>query len=86
MIAVHVVDHRQPFAAPIAAVMSLNAARGERGSNAVRLLLGVILGILVGEAAIAVNGSLDAATLVAMFVDSRRRNRLGGPSRQGGRS
>jgi uncharacterized membrane protein YgaE (UPF0421/DUF939 family) len=71
MIATHVVDHRQPFFAPIAAVVSLNSARGERGSNAVRLVLGVILGIVVGEAAIAVNGSgygsLGAATLIAMI-------------------
>jgi fusaric acid resistance family protein len=71
VIATHVVQHRQPFFAPIAAVVSLNATRGERGSNTVRLLLGVIVGILVGELAIAVNGrgygSLGGATLVAMI-------------------
>jgi hypothetical protein len=72
LIARHLVDHRQPFFAPIAAVVSLNAARGERGSNAVRLVLGVIVGILVGELAIAINGrgygSLGVATLVAMIA------------------
>ncbi|MER6922204.1 aromatic acid exporter family protein, partial [Streptomyces spiralis] len=42
LIARHLVDHRLPFFAPIAAVVALNAARGERGVNAVRLLLGVV--------------------------------------------
>jgi len=53
-------------------VASLNAARGERGLNAVRVVLGVLLGILVGEAAVAVGGdgyaSLGGATLVAMVA------------------
>lgn len=72
IVASRVVDHRQPFFAPIAAVASLNAARGERGPNAVRMVLGVLLGILVGEAAVAVGGdgyaSLGGATLVAMIA------------------
>ena len=42
MIAAHVVDHRQPFFAPIAAVIALNAPLGERGGNALRLLEGVV--------------------------------------------
>jgi uncharacterized membrane protein YgaE (UPF0421/DUF939 family) len=71
-IATHLVHHRQPFFAPIAAVVSLNAARGERGSNAVRLVLGVIVGILVGELAIAVHGggsgTVGVAALVAMLA------------------
>jgi uncharacterized membrane protein YgaE (UPF0421/DUF939 family) len=71
-IATHLVHHRQPFFAPIAAVVSLNTARGERGSNAVRLLLGVIVGILVGEGAIAVHrggyGTMGVATLIAMLA------------------
>jgi uncharacterized membrane protein YgaE (UPF0421/DUF939 family) len=71
-IASRVVEHRQPFFAPIAAVASLNAARGERGPNALRVVLGVLLGILVGEAAVSVGGdgygSLGGATLVAMVA------------------
>src|SRR5258708_32576956 len=49
VVAVHVVEHHQPFFAPIAAVVGLNAAMGERGTNAVRLLLGAVVGILGGE-------------------------------------
>jgi uncharacterized membrane protein YgaE (UPF0421/DUF939 family) len=72
VIANHVVDHPHPFFAPIAAVVSLNAARGERGSNTMRLVLGVMVGILVGELAIALSGrgygSLGGSTLVAMIA------------------
>jgi uncharacterized membrane protein YgaE (UPF0421/DUF939 family) len=72
VIARHVVNHHQPFFAPIAAVVALNASRGERGSNAVRLLWGVIVGILVGGAATFVLGTgyaaLAVATLVAMLL------------------
>ncbi|WP_267893358.1 FUSC family protein [Streptomyces kebangsaanensis] len=68
----HLVDHRLPFFAPVAAVVALNAARRERGVNAVRLLLGVVVGILAADAAVAVlhhgYGALAAATFVAMLV------------------
>ena len=47
VIAKHVVDHHEPFFAPIAAVVALNAPLGERGLNAVRLLEGVVVGIVV---------------------------------------
>ena len=61
-----------PFFAPIAAVVALNAPQGDRGSNAVRLLLGVVVGIVVGELAVAVGGggygSVAAATFVAMII------------------
>lgn len=39
LIATHVIDHHEPFYAPIAAVIALNAL-GERGLNALRLLAG----------------------------------------------
>lgn len=62
--------HADPFFAPVAAVVALNAPRGERGSQAVRLLLGVVVGILVGEATVALLGGgawwLAAASFVAM--------------------
>ena len=48
---------RMPFFAPIAAVIALNASASERGANAVRLLLGVVIGILVGELTIALLGT-----------------------------
>jgi uncharacterized membrane protein YgaE (UPF0421/DUF939 family) len=72
VIATHVGDHPQPFFAPIAAVVALNASRGERGSNAVRLLVGVVVGIVAGELAIGAlgggYGALALATFAAMAV------------------
>lgn len=52
VIASQVVDHHQPFFAPIAAVVALNAPLGERGGNALRLLQGVVIGIVAGELAL----------------------------------
>jgi uncharacterized membrane protein YgaE (UPF0421/DUF939 family) len=42
-------DHQQPFFAPVAAIIGLNATVGERGLHAVRLLQGVVVGIIIGE-------------------------------------
>jgi uncharacterized membrane protein YgaE (UPF0421/DUF939 family) len=71
-IAKHVVHHREPFFAPISAVVALNASVGERGSNTIRLLVGVVVGIIVGELTIAGlgggYGSLALATFAAMAV------------------
>ncbi|MEN3308733.1 MAG: hypothetical protein V7603_4935 [Micromonosporaceae bacterium] len=72
LIARHVIHHHEPFFAPIAAVVALNTALGERGLNTVRLLLGVVTGILTGELAIAVLGggypTLGLATFTAMAI------------------
>ncbi|MDQ3849567.1 MAG: FUSC family protein [Actinomycetota bacterium] len=72
VLAKHVFGHAQPFFAPVAAVIGLNTALGERGLHAVRLLYGVIVGILVGELALLALGdgyvTLGLATLVAMAV------------------
>jgi hypothetical protein len=70
VIATRVVDHPEPFFAPIAAVIALNAPLGERGLNAFRLLAGVVAGITAGElATLAVGGgygTLALATFAAM--------------------
>jgi uncharacterized membrane protein YgaE (UPF0421/DUF939 family) len=72
LIAVRVAGHDDPFFAPVAAVVGLNAALGSRGSNAVRLLAGVLIGVLVGEAAVALFAggvrTLAIATFVAMLI------------------
>ena len=64
-------DH-SPFFAPIAAVIALNAAGGERGANAIRLLTGVFIGILCGEFALLITdrgtAALAVATTLAMIV------------------
>lgn len=42
---------RLPFFAPIAAIIVLNFARGERGRHAIRLIVGVAVGIGCAEVA-----------------------------------
>lgn len=68
----HVALHPEPFFAPLAAVIGLNAPLGERGLNTLRLLLGVFVGIIVAEVTLLVFGSgygrLALATFVAMVV------------------
>lgn len=71
-IAVHWAGHRLPFFAPISAVVALTAARGERGTNAVRLLFGVVVGIVMGELVAGVLGqsvwTLPVSVFLAMMV------------------
>ena len=78
VIARHVFDHHEPFFAPVAAVVALNASLGERGLNAVRLLQGVVVGILVGETALAVVGSGPLSLALAMFAAMAVAVALGG--------
>ncbi|MFI6517866.1 aromatic acid exporter family protein [Spirillospora sp. NPDC050679] len=63
--------HPQPVFAPIATVVGLNAQPGERGTNAVRLLLGVAVGVLAAEGCQRVwdpSEHLFAALSTAVFV------------------
>lgn len=66
------IDDHFPFFAPIAAVIALNTVGGERGTNAVRMLFGVVIGIVVGELSIAFIGggyaTMVGAIAVAMTV------------------
>jgi uncharacterized membrane protein YgaE (UPF0421/DUF939 family) len=63
-----------PIFAPIAAVVCLTDSAEKRGQRAVRLLLGVIAGVMVGEGAKLVIGSgwlqVGAAVVVGMLVVS----------------
>lgn len=72
VIAARIIEHHQPFFAPIAAVVGLNAPVGRRGTNALKLLLGVFVGIAIGEATILTVGGgvgrLPVALLIAMCV------------------
>jgi uncharacterized membrane protein YgaE (UPF0421/DUF939 family) len=72
LIAVRMAGHVDPFFAPVAAVIGLNATLGGRGSNAVRLLTGVLIGVLVGAGATWLAGSgvwtLAGATFIAMLL------------------
>jgi len=72
LIAGRVAGHEDPFFAPVAAVIGLNAALGRRGLNAVRLLAGVLIGVVVGGVAVWLAGSgawtLAAAAFLAMLL------------------
>ena len=80
VIAVRLAGHDDPFFAPVAAVIGLNAALGRRGSNVLRLLTGVIIGVLVGQLALWMTGAgvvtlawaTFAAILLARAVDQAR--------------
>jgi uncharacterized membrane protein YgaE (UPF0421/DUF939 family) len=72
MIAVRFAGHSDPFFAPIAAIVGLNVTLGRRGSNAIRLLIGVVVGIAVAELVVEVGGggvwTLALATFFAMLI------------------
>jgi uncharacterized membrane protein YgaE (UPF0421/DUF939 family) len=57
--------HQRPFFAPISAVISLGAARGQRTRRAVELVLGVALGIAVADFIVV---ELGANWLILMLV------------------
>lgn len=64
------VGGHDPFFAPIAAFIALNAPLGERGLNAVRLTAGVFIGILAGEVTVLVLGNGHGKLAVATFLAS----------------
>jgi Fusaric acid resistance protein-like len=72
VIAARLVGHPEPFFAPIAAIVGLNVTLGRRGSNAVRLLIGVVVGIAVAELVVESAGggvwTLALATFFAMLI------------------
>ena len=78
LIAKQLLSHHQPFFAPIAAVIALNTSRGERGIQAVRLLAGVVVGIIVGELIAAVLGTGYGSLALAVFVAMAVARLLGG--------
>lgn len=71
-LALQLPDHGQPFFAPIAAAIALGAERGTRGRQAIRMMIGVAVGILVGAAVLAVAGAggwqLVVGTAAALLV------------------
>ncbi|MFI8305364.1 aromatic acid exporter family protein [Streptomyces sp. NPDC085927] len=68
LVARYVFDHPTPYFAPIAATIALTENLGERGLHAIRLLLGVILGLLVGQLVLATLGTGPGAMAFAVFV------------------
>ena len=57
LVAFDVFGHERPFFAPIAAVISLGVSLANRLQRAVELVVGVSLGVLVGDLLISVIGS-----------------------------
>ncbi|MGN6871686.1 MAG: FUSC family protein [Solirubrobacteraceae bacterium] len=78
VIASRLVKHHVPFFAPIAAVAGLNAPLGRRGTNALKLLLGVFIGIAVGQATIITIGGGVGSLPVALFIAMCLAAALGG--------
>ncbi|MEU8606477.1 FUSC family protein [Actinoplanes sp. NPDC048791] len=68
LIAVRVVDHADPFFAPIAAVIGLNVTLGRRGANVVQMASGVLIGVLVAEAAYWLAGGGVGTLTVSIFL------------------
>jgi uncharacterized membrane protein YgaE (UPF0421/DUF939 family) len=71
-LALQLPNHGQPFFAPIAAAIALGAERGTRGRQAIRMMTGVSVGIVIGAAVLAVAGAgwwqIVVGTLVAFLV------------------
>lgn len=71
--------HDDPFFAPIAVVVALSSPLGERGANAARLLLGVLLGIATGELTVLVLGGGYGRLALATFAAMTLARLIGGP-------
>jgi len=71
-LALQLPDHGQPFFAPIAAVIALGAERGTRGRQAIRMMTGVAVGIVIGAIVLALGGAgawqLVVATAAALVI------------------
>ncbi|HKP88406.1 MAG TPA: FUSC family protein [Thermoleophilaceae bacterium] len=78
VVATHVVTHHHPFFAPVAAVVALNAPLGERGGNTLRLLQGVVIGIVAGEVALGILGATSGSLFLATLAGMATSRALGG--------
>jgi uncharacterized membrane protein YccC len=69
-LAVLILEHERPTFAPIAAVISLGLAVGERSKRVVELTLGVALGVAIGDLLVSVIGvgSVQSGILVALAM------------------
>src|SRR2546422_11053990 len=70
LVAVHVVDHRAPFFAPVAAVVCLGTTLGQRLRRTIELIVGVGLGVGVGDLLISAigTGPWQVAVVVALAM------------------
>lgn len=72
LVARHVVDHGTPFFAPIAAILTLSIAYGQRGRRAFELAVGVAVGIGVGDLLVLAigTGSWQIGVVVALAMSA----------------
>jgi uncharacterized membrane protein YgaE (UPF0421/DUF939 family) len=78
LVATKLIGHDRPFFAPVAAVISLGVSHNQRRRRAAELMLGVVLGVIVGDLLIAVIGSgawqislvVALAMSMAVLIDS----------------
>jgi uncharacterized membrane protein YgaE (UPF0421/DUF939 family) len=69
-IARYALGHKQPFFAPIAAAISLGASTGRRGRQAVQLMSGVVVGIVIADLVVALigTGAVQISLVVALSM------------------
>jgi uncharacterized membrane protein YgaE (UPF0421/DUF939 family) len=79
VIALQFGGHDEPFFAPISAIVALSSPLGERGSNAVKLLAGVLVGIGAGELTVLILGGGYGRLALATFVAMAVAQAFGGP-------
>lgn len=63
-----VMGHPQPFFAPIAAAISLSTSRIQRSKRIAQMVIGVLLGIAIGEVGASALGTSTLAIAVIVFV------------------
>jgi uncharacterized membrane protein YgaE (UPF0421/DUF939 family) len=70
LLATHLLGHSSPFFAPVAAVIALGATRGQRVRQATEMMLGVALGVGVGDMLIGAIGSgiVQLALIVSLAM------------------
>jgi uncharacterized membrane protein YgaE (UPF0421/DUF939 family) len=68
VVATEVVGHARPFFAPVAAIITLGLTLGQRGRRAVEVVIGVTLGIAVGDLLVLAlgTGAWQLAVVVAL--------------------
>jgi uncharacterized membrane protein YgaE (UPF0421/DUF939 family) len=67
-LALQLPNHGTPFFAPMAAAIALNAELGRRGRQAIEMMTGVSVGIVIGAVTVAATGSGVWQILVVTFV------------------
>ena len=63
-----VLDHPQPFFAPIAAAISLSTTHIQRSRRIVQMVIGVLLGIGIGEVAVALFGTSTGSVAIVVLA------------------